>query len=1156
MKAAIKLIIATVCIFAAAAHSVLISIVASEAPAVTAVRESARQIPVIDTVDVIVVGGSSAGVAAAVSAADAGAKVFLASERTYVGEDLCGTYRLWLKTNEVPATTLETAVFGGSAAPAIPPGFSFSYQADQPSQPKHVDTEPGTLLNDGKLPGAATESVQFNTNVNITVDLGAVRDFARVGLYSYQASSYAVKEVSFYSRSATSEEWTLLGTDTAGSVSTNTELFELKLNGRGRFIKLSVKKDPALTRCILGEIFVTDIESTGPAPVRPMQVKMALSKALMGAGVNFLFGSMITDVLVDNEGNPSGVVIANRSGRQAVLGKVVVDATPRSLAARLAGARFSPPVPGARTFQYITVGNYVKTGNGITDVEALTPLSEDGSGHPAHLYTLSVDMPDDTLYSYSRAEQKIRDLTWDKLLVDAANRPFEIPSDWIISRSGAAGAWPGYSLIPPSVFCPTNVSRLFVLNGCAEINRDAASAMLRPLEYFRTGGRIGLLAAQQAETVALPQTVQRKTGAQGFAVPMDIRERLTGLRELPATNAVYVQIAEGVLPVFGKTDVAVVGGGVGGASAGIGAVSNGASTVVVEYLYGLGGTGTDGLVSKYFGGNQGGFTAKLDALTEALTGLEPSSSAAWNIEAKKEAYRQMIRTGGGEIIFGAVGCGVVMSGSRVCGVVVTTPLHGRGVILANAVVDGTGNAEMAIAAGAAYEFIDAKSPAMQGTGLPPPRNLPGRDGYWLQNGDVTFTDNADALDAKRSYILGAEFASAQYDMSQMIQTRERRRITGEKTLTPVDVAMQRTFADTIGYANSSFDSHGFVVHPLFALKAPAHAKYPTYIPYGALIPKEVDGLLVAGIGLSVHRDAVASVRMQPDVQNLGYAAGRAAAMAARNGGHTREIDLAALQQHLVTLGMFPGSVEFSNSQPFTEARLQTAVNDLCTAATVSFTNVAWMMTQTNATLPLLRDAYGRGSIAETNRLWIARILGMCGDNTGVQALITALNRYSVWDAGWNFKAFGQYSDCYSELDSLVMSAGCTRDPSALPQLLRLAGLLNETSELSHIIAISGALESIGDPQAAPVLAALLNKPGMTGYAVSDFAQAVGAKDQMNDEKNMFREHPLRELFLARALYRLGDQNGLARGILENYSRDLHSLYATHAALVLRSGMTE
>ena len=76
-----------------------------------AVTESARDIPVAYDVDVVVVGGTSGGVAAAVAAAQNGAKVFLAAERPYLGEDICGTYRFWLEPDEVPNLPLAKNVF-------------------------------------------------------------------------------------------------------------------------------------------------------------------------------------------------------------------------------------------------------------------------------------------------------------------------------------------------------------------------------------------------------------------------------------------------------------------------------------------------------------------------------------------------------------------------------------------------------------------------------------------------------------------------------------------------------------------------------------------------------------------------------------------------------------------------------------------------------------------------------------------------------------------------------------------------------------------------------------------------------------------------------------------------------------------------------------
>jgi hypothetical protein len=95
-----------------------------------------------------------------------------------------------------------------------------------------------------------------------------------------------------------------------------------------------------------------------------------------------------------------------------------------------------------------------------------------------------------------------------------------------------------------------------------------------------------------------------------------------------------------------------------------------------------------------------------------------------------------------------------------------------------------------------------------------------------------------------------------------------------------------------------------------------------------------------------------------------------------------------------------------------------------------------------------------------------------------------------------------------------------------------------------------ALEMIGDPEGAPVLYKLLQLPGVTGYSMPDIqtarSQTLAAKDD-----NINRTNSLRELFLARALYRCGDLNGMGKEILTNYSNDLRSHYSRHAREVLR-----
>ena len=77
-------------------------------------------LPIIASVDVLVVGATSGAVAAALGAHAAGARVQLVSPRPYLGEDLAADLQLWLEPDEAPSTALAEAVFPGAPSSAQP----------------------------------------------------------------------------------------------------------------------------------------------------------------------------------------------------------------------------------------------------------------------------------------------------------------------------------------------------------------------------------------------------------------------------------------------------------------------------------------------------------------------------------------------------------------------------------------------------------------------------------------------------------------------------------------------------------------------------------------------------------------------------------------------------------------------------------------------------------------------------------------------------------------------------------------------------------------------------------------------------------------------------------------------------------------------------
>ena len=68
------------------------------------------------------------------------------------------------------------------------------------------------------------------------------------------------------------------------------------------------------------------------------------------------------------------------------------------------------------------------------------------------------------------------------------------------------------------------------------------------------------------------------------------------------------------------------------------------------------------------------------------------------------------------------------------------------------------------------------------------------------------------------------------------------------------------------------------------------------------------------------------IRMQADLQNQGYAAGLAAAAAVKAGGHTRSIDIRALQKELISQGVLDERVSTDkDSYPMSAEEVERAV---------------------------------------------------------------------------------------------------------------------------------------------------------------------------------------------------------------------------------------
>ena len=904
----------------------------------------------------------------------------------------------------------------------------------------------------------------------------------------------------------------------------------------------------------------------------PMQVKNALDQALMKAGVQFLTGCYAVDVA------PGGVVMVNRSGRQVIRAKVIVDATDRAAITRRAGAAFRPLATGPEEFKYVVVGGR-PVGNASFRKLHVAYKSRNNE-YPVYEYSVKMKRSGAGFRSLNGVFHKTRSLTWTSGAADVSERLFHIPQDSIISSGTSGEAWPGGDRVSLDLFRPAKVKRWYVLSAYSDIPRKHAARALRPPQCAVIGQRIGRAAADEARSA---KRRARIDAVESTAKPGRLSIKRPG-GDTRFRDRAKIKLGSRSLPVLGRFDVVIVGGGTSGAPAAIAAGRNGASVLVIEYLDELGGVGTAGMIAKYWYGYRSGKGRKLtpgyvspkQIRSGAATGVLRSGYAgeigkkfggSWKPVAKAEWLRRQVLAAGGEVWFNCFGCGVVVDGTKVRGAVVAGPF-GQGVVLAKTVIDSTGNADIAAAAGAKTRYGVSKlgDLSVQVAGYPR-RNL--EDSY--VNTAYTMVDDTDVLDRGHLLLWGRSRQTKSYDMGQLIDSRERRRVVGEFFLRTCDILNARRYPDTICHHLSNFDAAAFPTTDMLLVKDMKGPAYICDLPYRCIIPKGVEGLLATGLGASADRDAMTLVRMQPDLENQGYAAGIAAAMAAKANVDVRKINIKTLQKKLIEKGIAePRVLKDTDSYPLSDKRLKEAVAELKDLKIEinqrrdshdrTYSALAAVMSHPSRSIPLLTRAYSAEK-APGRKLNYALVLGVLGNGAGAETLLKAVRESRTWDKGYNMSSKRETANTFSKIDRLVIALGLTRSPKATPELLDKLKLLKADSALSHVKAVCIALRANRGAALAKPLADLLDKPGMSGHsqAAGYYRATLPRRTPRIITKRATTGDLLnakfRELLIAGVLLDCGDADGKARAILEAYTKDIQGHFAAYARAVLDGELT-
>lgn len=401
-------------------------------------------------------------------------------------------------------------------------------------------------------------------------------------------------------------------------------------------------------------------------------------------------------------------------------------------------------------------------------------------------------------------------------------------------------------------------------------------------------------------------------------------------------------------PHYADADVIVVGAGPAGVAAAISASRSGASVILVERSGQPGGMATLGTVSIFMTiGNLTGIYREIITAIRPdflLQNRQPEKlKIQFNPLLLRYHLNRIIEQENIQLLYHTDFIAPIVENGTVKAVIVKTregvkTLHG------SVVIDCTGNAEVAIAAGAPYETGRADDGLtqpmtlmfqMQNTGSPVQAALPdgcyhyenigdlpqGRRLLWELKPDGTLIVNMTRVKGNGALIADSSHAEVEalkqvFSVANYLQrngfenyilshiaaetgVRESHRICGMYTLTEDDLLNARRFEDVVAQTNYEID-----IHSPQGEKVCHERKIDRYdIPYRCLVPQNIKGLLVAGRTLSASHVALSSARVMPTCFALGQAAGIAAALAVDAKCAVEDISIETLHQQMEKQGV-------------------------------------------------------------------------------------------------------------------------------------------------------------------------------------------------------------------------------------------------------------
>lgn len=436
------------------------------------------------------------------------------------------------------------------------------------------------------------------------------------------------------------------------------------------------------------------------------------------------------------------------------------------------------------------------------------------------------------------------------------------------------------------------------------------------------------------------------------------------------------------LPVRGEYDVVVLGGGPAGIAAAASAAVHGRKTLLVERYGFLGGMGTAAGVTNFCGLHANvhgeirqvvhGVADDLLARIDRLGGLNAPhlvfgkiAAQSYDTAAYKCAADDLLLGRNVEILFHALGAGVVMDADGAIRALILETKSGRAAVIGRIFIDCSGDGDLAAWAGAPFERGDGAGGMLYPTmmfrlnGVDPAaageawktipalmeqaekrgETFPRKGGMvrpqknpveWRVNvtqmkrpdgGALDGTDadelSAGEIEGRRQAVAFFEFLKRDapgfrdsyiVDIPPQIGIRETRRIVGHYQLTREDVLSCASFSDTVGVNAWPIEKH---------VAGDVEWQWPdipgsrgfNHLPYRMLLPQRVRNLLIAGRCASMTHEGQSAARVSGGCFVMGQAAGSAAHLALAGNSALAEIAVEGLQGLLEKDGVYLGRDE-------------------------------------------------------------------------------------------------------------------------------------------------------------------------------------------------------------------------------------------------------